>query len=202
MKELTLEITNKCYENCPWCSSCSSKNGNHLETEKIKDILRAYRSICNTVRLSGGEPTLHPNIFQIIALAKILSYKTILLTNGQNWVLGPDLADEYYVHIINKNSIQTALILKNLRPITMQVVLAKGNEKWLTEAIIASLFYDIPVRFLTLQKQGRGFDCNPLKLITMTGDRGCDKDNKITITHDGKVVSCSALKYGECSLNP
>ncbi len=76
----------------------------------------------------------------------------------------------------------------------------EGNETNVRNTIQIGIDHEIPVRLLTLQKQGRGVNCRPLNLISWTGDKGCDKEKKITITHDGRIVTCSALKYGECSL--
>lgn len=209
MKELTLEITSKCYQNCPWCSSSSTPEGVHLGAWKAKRLLKEYRKTCNIVRFSGGEPTLHPDLFILMKYAKKLNYKTVLLTNGLKPVL-PNYAytDEYWIHIVSESSLQTAFRLQgfkpvtlDFKPVTMEVVLVEGNEKWIREALHAGFMSSIPVRLLILQKQGRGVNCKPLNLITWTGNKGCNKNNKVTITHDGKIVTCSALKYGECSLD-
>lgn len=205
MKELTLEITSKCYQNCPWCSSNSKENGEHLKTKKIKRLLREHRKTCDVVRFSGGEPTLHPDLYSLILYAKGLDYKTILLTNGYSIpqdIWDSPYVDEYWIDVVGKESLLKTLYLHALgKTVVMEIVMVEGNEEWIRETMKFSLTHNIPVRLLTLQKQGRGVNCKPLNLITWTGDKGCNKDNKITITHDGKIVSCSALKYGKCSLD-
>lgn len=201
MKELTLEITNKCYLNCSWCSSSSVPNGYLVPDDKVYALLKKYRPECDVVRFSGGEPTLHPEIGGFLWYAKErLGYKTILLTNGLSGFLSPSV-DEYYINVVSSKSILKVLALYGSDlTVTVGVVLVKGNEEWIRRALDTSLLYEIPIRLLVLQRQGRGVNCEPLELIGWTGNKGCSKENKITIAHDGKVVTCSALKYGECSI--
>lgn len=205
MKELTLEITNKCYQGCAWCSSSSIPNGKHMSYQKILHLLRKYRAECDVVRISGGEPTLHPSLLGVLKYAKILGYTTVLLTSGweMNKVIGCDLVDEYVINIVSDKSILEVFILHHLdKKVSTEVVLAERNEDNIAKATKLSMESKIPLRLLVLQNQGRAKinHVKPLTLVGWTGDRGCRKDNKITITPDGKIVTCSALKYGECSL--
>jgi len=206
MKELTLEITNKCNQNCPWCSSSSVLDGRHNPVRKMVGILENYQNECDTVRISGGEPTLHPDLSLIVRRAKELKYRVVLLTTGVTLYNRKELffpqVDQYWINVVNSQSIQGAITLKSFfgAEVGMHIVMVKGNEDWLESTIRIGLRTEIPVRLLVLQRQGRGLNCKPLDLISWTGDRGCLVENKITIAHDGKVVTCSALKYGECSL--
>jgi len=201
MKELTLEITNKCYQQCPWCSSDSSPKGFLTPRERILEILDSCRPECDVVRFSGGEPTLHPGLPDFLFYAKRLEYQVVLLTNGLEMNRALEGVDEYWINLVNEKSLLEALVLKHMgRFVGLHVVLAKGNEEWIRRGLNTSFLYSIPVRLLVLQKQGRGANCKPLDLISWTGDKGCNLENKITITPTGKVVTCSALKYGKCSL--
>ena len=206
MKELTLEITSRCYQNCSWCSSSAHPEGVHTSYGSVLGILDKYKGECNVVRFSGGEPTLHPDLPVFLSHAKSLGYKTVLMTNGKH--IRGDLfrdihstVDEYWINIVDKHSIIEAIVLRQLKSnVFMHVVLVKGNEEWVRRGIDTGLLYNVPVRLLILQKQGRGTNCEPLESISWTGDKGCNKEGKITITHEGKVTTCSALKYGKCSL--
>ena len=204
MKELTLEITNRCYQNCPWCSSSSIPNGEHVD-DRVFSFLKAYSDECDVVRFSGGEPTLHPRLPFFLKYADELGYEIVLMTNGLHMMnlFGKicNYVDEYIISVVNGHSIVEVLALRAAKQkVSMQAVLVEENEEWVRRSLDTSILYDIPVRLLVLQKQGRGVDCKPLDLISWTGNRGCNKDGKVTITCEGKVVSCSALKYGECSL--
>jgi MoaA/NifB/PqqE/SkfB family radical SAM enzyme len=67
-KELTLEITQKCLNNCIYCSSYSNKDSAHeIQLEKIKSIIDECKELGFThINLSGGEPFLHKDIFEIV----------------------------------------------------------------------------------------------------------------------------------------
>lgn len=207
-KELTLEITQMCNLTCAWCSSSSGPSGKHVRYDTVMDTLDRYQASCSTVRFSGGEPTLAPSLGRFLSYAKYIGYKTVLMTNGLYIPhdLYPQIdkfVDEYVINIVNFQSCLVVLELKKLgkTSVSMHVVMVEGNEKRIKEAMELSLDNSIPLRLLILQKQGRGLDCKPLDLITWTGDKGCSKLGKITVTHDGVITSCSALKYkSECPL--
>ncbi len=81
-----LEVTSKCDLECPICLANSSERGRHLELAEIKSaltrLIRQEGDVC-PLQLSGGEPTLHPNLISIIRLAVSLGFKKIELdTNG------------------------------------------------------------------------------------------------------------------------
>ena len=212
MKELTLEITNYCTGFCSWCSSNSvyGHGSTKLSYQKVFKLLDKY---ClegfDVVRISGGEPTSHPHIVAILNHAKIRGYYVVLLTNGSGGikrVIEANSVDEYVVNVVEDYSLKTVEVLRYLKKnVSLHVVLVENNEKWILKAIEYSLENKIPLRLLTLQKQGKAklnpLIYKPLTLLSWTGDKGCNKDNKVTITHDGKVVTCSALKYKDtCDL--
>lgn len=212
MRELTLEITSKCFQHCSWCSSSSSELGEHMPLDIVLGYLNhySYRKAhetkntewCTTLRLSGGEPTLHPDIVEIAKASKDLGYYLILMTCGyDNTDRLLPYVDEYILHTIYTPEYWIRFYLEKSKKLSLQSVLAKGNEDSVLESIRLSFKHKIPLRLLALQKQGRGVDCEPLGLVSWTGDKGCHKEDKITVTHGGKVVTCSALKYkDECDL--
>lgn len=197
--ELTLEITAKCNLECPWCSSSSSPKGRDVPYEEIIHHMDTDGS--DTIRLSGGEPVLHKDFKRILEKARVKFKEVVLLTSG-NFEFdirypGWWEVDKYYVHVCNYKSLLYVAALRDAleKNINMQVVMVKGNEYIVGKAISYSMHWNIPIRLLYLQKQGRGINCESLELISWTCDKGCNKDEKITVTHDGKVVTCSALKY-------
>jgi organic radical activating enzyme len=200
VKELTLEITNYCERSCHWCSSYSSSMGIHVPLVTIQDQLKTYRQQCSTVRLSGGEPTTHPHFKKIVEYAADLDYEVQVLTAGFNsWIA---TRATYIVSMVDGESFDC---LKSLLffgvGVSMEIVATRGNEENLLKAVELSLHKGIPLHLLTLQKQGRAqYGSSPMKLLSWTGDKGCNKKNKITITSEGKVVTCSALKSGTCQV--
>ncbi len=200
-KELTLEITSRCQLSCAWCSSSSSPDGKDRPTEDCINALKILYPQCNVVRISGGEPTLHPDLDVIIRLAKEMLYRVVLLTNGlylptRYLEKGYNDIDEFVVHLADKRSFYAAEEYLNYKKnVSLHIVAVKGNEASIRNAIGFAIASHIPLRVLALQKQGRGVNCEPSDLITWRGMSRCQANNKITVAMDGTTTTCSALKY-------
>jgi len=82
-----VEITDRCNLTCPTCYAGSSPTyGRHRTLEEVKKMLDAIvtnEREPDVVQLSGGEPTLHPQFFDILDYAKSLPIKHLMVnTNG------------------------------------------------------------------------------------------------------------------------
>lgn len=82
-----VEITDRCNLSCPTCYAGSSPNyGRHRTLEEVKamlDTIVANEKEPDVVQISGGEPTIHPEIFEILDYAKNLPIRHLMLnTNG------------------------------------------------------------------------------------------------------------------------
>jgi uncharacterized radical SAM superfamily Fe-S cluster-containing enzyme len=82
-----IEITDRCNLTCPTCYAESSPHyGRHRtveEVEKMLDIIVANEGNPDVVQISGGEPTIHPDFFQILDIAKSKPIKHLMVnTNG------------------------------------------------------------------------------------------------------------------------
>lgn len=82
-----IEITDRCNLSCPTCYAMSSPHyGRHrtvAEIEKMLDIIIANEGEPDVVQISGGEPTVHPDFFEIMDIAKSKPIKHLMLnTNG------------------------------------------------------------------------------------------------------------------------
>jgi 7,8-dihydro-6-hydroxymethylpterin dimethyltransferase len=90
-----IEVTDKCNLSCPVCyadsgvaevSGITSQRRKHRTLEQIEEMLDAI--VANEgepqiVQLSGGEPTIHPEFFEIMDLAKSKPIKHLMInTNG------------------------------------------------------------------------------------------------------------------------
>ena len=92
--ELSIELTHRCSCDCLFCSSnavCMSnqcgdepKNCNReLSLPTIKNLLYEGRQIgASTFSLSGGEPLIFPNLWEVMDYAQSLNYKFLLYTSG------------------------------------------------------------------------------------------------------------------------
>jgi 7,8-dihydro-6-hydroxymethylpterin dimethyltransferase len=82
-----LEVTDRCNLTCPTCYAMSSPHyGRHRtlgEIEKMLDVIVANEGEPDVVQISGGEPTVHPQFFEILDLAKTKPIRHLMLnTNG------------------------------------------------------------------------------------------------------------------------
>ncbi|MEM0154551.1 MAG: radical SAM protein [Methanothrix sp.] len=91
-------VTNRCHLSC-WYCFFYAKEGEAIyepslpEIEKIFNNLRNQKPIpANAIQITGGEPTMHPHIVEIIEMAKKAGFDQIQLnTTGINLALNPDL---------------------------------------------------------------------------------------------------------------
>ena len=82
-----VEVTDRCNLTCPTCYAGSSPTyGRHRTLDEVKAMLDAIVSNerePDVVQISGGEPTIHPQFFEILDYAKTLPIRHLMLnTNG------------------------------------------------------------------------------------------------------------------------
>lgn len=82
-----VEITDVCNLQCPVCYADSSphRSGHRSleEIEKLLDAVVASEGEPDVVQISGGEPTIHPNILEVLELARTKPIRHLMLnTNG------------------------------------------------------------------------------------------------------------------------
>ena len=97
-----VEVTHRCDMDCPICYA----NAGSVRSDERKDMsLREFsqtleRIIATTgiaipLQLSGGEPTLHPELPDMVSLARKKGFRNIeIVTNGRNLAQNPKLARE------------------------------------------------------------------------------------------------------------
>ena len=85
IKDLCFEIIETCPNNCLFCSSCSLISKTKIIDfelfKKTIDYLISKGGI-EEISLSGGEPLLHPNIFEMIKYCKDRNIRVVLFTSG------------------------------------------------------------------------------------------------------------------------
>lgn len=79
-----VEITDRCNLTCPTCYAGSSPTyGRHRTLEEVKkmlDAIVANEREPDVVQISGGEPTIHPDLFAILDYAK----STVAIPSSMN----------------------------------------------------------------------------------------------------------------------
>ena len=84
LKDIAIEILQKCNSNCIFCSSMSKDSSTHIiSLEKVLEIADFARE--NEVKefsISGGEPLLYPALHDILIYCNNIGLKTRLYTSG------------------------------------------------------------------------------------------------------------------------
>jgi len=94
-----IEVNEECNLTCPVCFANSSpaKDGTRTlaEVEQMLDILVASEGEPDLVQISGGEPTIHPQIMDILKLTMTKPIRHVMLnTNGLRIARDPEFVAE------------------------------------------------------------------------------------------------------------
>lgn len=93
-----IEVTDRCNLSCPTCyASSSPTHGSHRSLEEIRfmiDTIVRSEGEPDVVQLSGGEPTIHPDFFEILDYCKAQPIKHLMVnTNGIRIANDPGFAE-------------------------------------------------------------------------------------------------------------
>jgi AhpD family alkylhydroperoxidase len=168
MKKADIKVGFSCNNNCKFCVQAHKRNLGDRNTEEIKKILREAAKDCEIVVFTGGEPTIRPDIIELIEYAKNLKFKIIQIQSNGRMFAYKDFcrkmikagANEFALalhgHIPQLHDYltsskgafeQTVLGIKNLKElrqrVLMNTVITKSNYRHLPE--IAKLFINLKV---------------------------------------------------------
>ena len=98
-----------CNFRCPFChnSSLALAEGNEIDHNEIFNYLEKRKVLLDGVCISGGEPTLHPDLEEFVKKIKDMGFKVKLDTNGTNPTAVQSLVEKKlvdYVAMDIKNS--------------------------------------------------------------------------------------------------
>lgn len=195
-----IEVTNNCDLKCPTCYANSGED-KHLDIEKINQMLDflidSEFGSAEILQISGGEPTTHPQIIDIIKLARTKNIKYVMLnTNGlriandENFVkeLGQFVGgfeiylqfdgfdDGAYKHLRGRelNKIKQKAI-NNLVKYKIPITLVSTIQRGVNDAEIGKI-----VEFAINTKYIRGVNFQPVAFFGRLNN--IDSKNRITIT--------------------
>jgi uncharacterized radical SAM superfamily Fe-S cluster-containing enzyme len=81
-----VEITSSCNLKCPMCFAESGPGGKHIDFETYTRMVDRYVSlegVADVIQLSGGEPTLHPDLVRMVRYAYEQPIAVVMInTNG------------------------------------------------------------------------------------------------------------------------
>lgn len=124
MKQLSLHVTDSCNSKCGFCvvgsplAQRDSVNYNDLVAFLIENANQGYES----VNFHGGEPTIHPRLFDLLEIVKTLGYPEVQIqTNGRK------LKNFEFTKRLSESNVRLLVIsLHGFRPET-QDLLAQVN---------------------------------------------------------------------------
>ncbi len=80
---MLVRVTEKCHMNCIHCSVNACPEGEHMDLKTYDQTLRYLKNLeMPIIMLTGGEPTSHPDIIEMINRAKNIGLMPALLSNG------------------------------------------------------------------------------------------------------------------------
>jgi hypothetical protein len=177
--EVTIEITDMCIFNCPFCSTNSKPypTGNIITLPEVVTFLSYIRSKFNIIQLnvSGGEPLLNPEI------GHILIQSTEFVIGANIWL---------YTNLI-KNLIFNSYVRPEFGEIHANVPLGAGLDVHVPEKVNY-------IHFLKLVPHGRAKDWEqiPMKVSGNfeVSEHTCETCNHILLQADGKIVDAPCKK--------
>lgn len=80
-----VRITRACNNNCIFCLDRENQNASILPiVDIVKDLKKGLDNSAKRVVISGGDPTVHPDLVKIVRKAKRLGYQHVqIITNGR-----------------------------------------------------------------------------------------------------------------------
>lgn len=107
-------ITNDCNLNCPICFTYNRPDKKYYktiaETKLILENIFSHRKEPELINLTGGEPTLHPQLFDILTLCKEKNIKRVTMNTN-----GIKLAEDFeFAKKIKESGVQLVLSLDTL----------------------------------------------------------------------------------------
>jgi len=198
-----IEVTQACDLVCPVCYADAGR-GEHLPLDRIEAMMDFYKAReggkPEILQVSGGEPTSHPQIEEILKLAKKKRFKYVMLnTNGLRVSEDKDLAaflrsltpgfevylqfdglkEKAYQKLRGRKLLEVKLAaIENLRaagvPITLVSTIARGvNDDQIGELVKFGLATDHirGINFQPVAYFGRGTGENLENRVTLSGIR-------------------------------
>lgn len=163
MREITIEITRFCENNCNYCSSDATPEGVHLKFSVIENFLKEQAPNIERINISGGEPLSHPQFYQILQECKKYTKEVWVYTNAiEKLIYNTDVISEVEVHA--------------------NVCLEPGTQKYIPKKAEK-------VHLLKMIPHGRAIN-NYTKIgsLSLSG-QGCDVCRHQLLQADGQVVA-------------
>jgi uncharacterized radical SAM superfamily Fe-S cluster-containing enzyme len=133
-----IEITNHCNLECPICIVQNRHNYNMTKEEfgRILDGLVEKEGCLETINLSGGEPTLHPDFFELLDMARAKKEisRVSISTNGLR------VATDYaFCEELARRKVYVSLQLDAMSNPALRVLRGAGDQRGAKDRALANL---------------------------------------------------------------
>jgi uncharacterized radical SAM superfamily Fe-S cluster-containing enzyme len=155
-----IDVNDACNLTCPMCFAESSTAKTYhrplAEIERMMDALCASEGEADLLQLSGGEPTIHPQIIEIIEAAKRRPIRHLMLnTNGIR--IAQD--DAFVAQLARyKPGFEVYLQFDSLRPSVLKNLRGADLTRIRKEALQALEKYNISTTLVVVVKRGQNDD--------------------------------------------
>lgn len=179
---IIISLTNKCNLKCIHCfKNCSYQNNNHIPYETLIDALDFLKNKSISIQLTGGEPMLYDNFFNILNYC-IDNFRTTVTTTGtlinekniKNFKGVNSVQLSLYSHDKNihdsitrtpgsfRKTILAIKALSNMKiPLIIATIVTKSNINYIEDLIDTAYKCGAnSIRFGTLIPYGRGTSLN------------------------------------------
>ncbi len=151
-----IEVTDACDRGCPTCYADSLPGGAHLPLERVQEMIDFYvASECGQaeiLQISGGEPTQHPEILEIIRYARTKNLAYVMLnTNGHRLAQDEDFVRELAAFV---GGFEVYLQFDALEEASGQPLRGAGVQAWKREALQALERHNVPVTLVMSVQAG------------------------------------------------
>jgi tetraether lipid synthase len=193
-----IPITSACNLDCPICYTINKNESAHRLTtgdlKRILDHLLADHEELDIINFTGGEPTLHPELPEFLAMCREAGIRRVTISTN-----GLKLRDEAFVRKLAALDARIVLSLDTFRPETDKVLLGANTVKAKLEALALLEKHDVATTILPAVAMGLNDDevgalfelvvskphIQSLELHTLTftgqGGVGFDRGARITI---------------------
>ena len=156
---LIFEITERCNLTCPTCFTGSSPDHTHhllLEdfTRQLGELLTTGKRDADIVQISGGEPTIHPEVERMVALCFERGVgKVYLNTNGVRMAKDPEFVARLAAIDGGKDRLQIYLQFDGFEERTHELIRGKrglyAQKRRAIENLLAAGLFVLPVMTVT-----------------------------------------------------
>ncbi|MFC2131017.1 radical SAM protein [Bacteroidota bacterium] len=143
-------ITNACNLDCPKCFTYNRRDAKYYkssgETKQIIHQIIEQSGGVQLINLTGGEPTLHPNLFEIIDACKVEGIRRITMnTNGIKLASNREFAEK-----LKESGVQLVLSLDTLNPEVSKIIYGKDLTVQKLKALEIIEELEIPITILSV----------------------------------------------------